>query len=405
MTGTQELPQFDVMDTTLRGARFHDAMKALRGHSLAQGPLGYVVVEREAAHFFLRSKACTFPGKKLAELFGMTDGALGEEVRRNILHIDGVDHRRLRNLVNPAFTPRAADTWRPRMREFLAQLWDGLDGAQEIEFVEAFAKPYPSLTIAAVLGAPLADAPRLHYWSNTIQRQFDGPFLMEHRDEVEASVTELYAYLRDLLAARRDDPAEDLISTLLTARHESDRLSEDELVNLVLNVLIGGVDTTQAQLSHAMRLLAEHPDQWALLRLRPELAPNVVWEALRYEPITPFTARITTEEVAYRDVTFPPDTVIMVSTWAANRDAEAYDEPDAFDISKDRGAEKPFTFGAGIHYCLGANLARAELEEALAFLRARIETLALAGEPQFDTITGIYGLDRLPLRYAASDSA
>jgi cytochrome P450 len=405
MTGTQELPQFDVMDTTLRGARFHDAMKALRGHWLAQGPLGYVVVEREAAHFFLRSKACTFPGKKLAELFGMTDGALGEEVRRNILHIDGEDHRRLRNLVNPAFTPRAADTWRPRMREFLAQLWDGLDGAQEIEFVEAFAKPYPSLTIAAVLGAPLGDAPRLHHWSNTIQRQFDGPFLMEHRDEVEASVTELYAYLRDLLAARRDDPAEDLISTLLTARHESDRLSEDELVNLVLNVLIGGVDTTQAQLSHAMRLLAEHPDQWALLRLRPELAPNVVWEALRYEPITPFTARITTEEVAYRDVTFPPDTVIMVSTWAANRDAEAYDEPDAFDISKDRGAEKPFTFGAGIHYCLGANLARAELEEALAFLSARIETLALAGEPQFDTINGIYGLDRLPLRYAASDSA
>src|SRR3954471_20991033 len=274
------------MDTTLRGARFHDAMKELRGHWLAQGPLGHVIVEREAAHFFLRSKACTFPGKKLAELFGMTDGALGEEVRRNILHIDGEDHRRLRNLANPAFTPRAADTWRPRMRAFLEELWTGLGGATQVEFVEAFAKPYPSMTIAAVLGAPVADAPRLHYWSNTIQRQFDGPFLMAHRDEVEAAVVDLYAYLRELLQARRDDPADDLISTLLTARHETDRLDDDELVNLVLNVLIGGVDTTQAQLCHALRLLAQHPEQWALLRAQPELASNAVWEALRYEPIT-----------------------------------------------------------------------------------------------------------------------
>src|SRR5215207_5923215 len=228
MAGTQELPQFDVMDTTLRGARFHDAMKALRGHWLAQGPLGYVVVEREAAHFFLRSKACTFPGKKLAELFGMTEGALGEEVRRNILHIDGDDHRRLRNLVNPAFTPRAADTWRPRMREFLAQLWDGLDGAQEIEFVEAFAKPYPSLTIAAVLGAPLADAPRLHRWSNWIQRQFDAASLMNERERIEQACVEAYDYLDGLLAARRADPGEDVISALLAAEDEGDRLSAQE---------------------------------------------------------------------------------------------------------------------------------------------------------------------------------
>lgn len=397
-----DLPAFDYADATLHGPRFHATMRALRAQGwLASTPLGYVVLEREAAQHFLRSRSAEFPGMKIAELFGIEDGPLYEEMRRNILHIGGADHARLRGLVNPSFTPRAAERWRPAMRRYLEQLLDAATSASEgrgelaCDFVSAFAKPYPSLVIATVLGAPLADAPRLHEWSNWVQRQFDPPTLMAERPRIERCVVELYDYLDALLAARRDDPGEDLITQLIAAEQEGETLSDVELVNLVLDVLIGGIDTTQSQLAHAMRLLAEHPEQWALLREDPAgRAPAAVEEALRYEPITPFTARILVEEVTYRDVVFPRETVLLVCSFTGNRDGIA---PDAFDIAAARTG-RPLTFGAGIHYCLGANLARAELQEGLRFLAERIEAIALDGEPVYEGVQGVYGLRELPLR-------
>lgn len=403
VTDLQDLPAFDYTDAELHGPRFHATMAALRGRGwLASTPLGYVVLEREAASFFLRTRSAEFPGMKIAELFAIEEGALLEEMRRNILHLNGDQHRRLRGLVNPAFTPRAVERWRPAMRCFLSELWDAVAGSgrKHCEFVGAFAKPYPSLTIATVMGAPLEDAPRLHEWSNWIQRQFDPPVLMSERPRIERAVEEFYAYAGELLERRRRTPGDDLISQLIAAESEGDRLSDVELVNLVLNVLIGGVDTTQSQLAHALRLLAGEPSQWAALRADPAgLAGAAVEEALRFEPITPFTARILVEQVEYRDVTFPKDTIVLVSSFSANRDGLA--DGERFDIS--RGAEaRPLTFGAGVHYCLGANLARAELQEALAFLAARIETLELDGEPVYEGVQGVYGLASLPLRFSVA---
>src|SRR5262245_21951410 len=251
-----DLPVLDYTDPALRGAGFHPRMAELAAQGwLAATPLGAVVLDRETSELFLRSKSTTFPGRKLAEIFGIESGPLAEELRRNILCIDGDGHRRLRNLVNPAFTPRAADRWRPAMRSYLEQLWDAVAAGGRCEFVEAFAKPYPSLVIATVMGAPLTDAPRLHHWSNWIQKQFDAEALMTERELIEAAVVEFYAYADQLLAARRDDPGEDLVSTLLAAGSEGDRLSDGECVNLVLSVLIGGGDTTQAHVAHRHLLL------------------------------------------------------------------------------------------------------------------------------------------------------
>jgi cytochrome P450 len=394
-----ELPELDFFDVGLRGERFHRTMDELsRANWLATSPVGFFVLDRESAAFFLRTKAATFPGMKIAEMFEVPEGPLLEQMRRNILHINGDDHRRLRNLVNPAFTPRAAAQWRPAMRDFLERLWAPLTDAGGCEFVEAFAKPYPSLTIATVMGAPLEDAPRLHEWSNLIQRQFDGPSLMHERDAIERACEEFYEWAAALIARRKGDPSDDLISTLIAAEQEGDRLSDVECMNLVLNVLVGGVDTTQSQLAHAVRLLAANPDQWRLLAEQPELAPAAVEEVVRYEPITPFTARLLHEEVEYRDVTFPEGTVVMVCAFTGNRDGLEGDA-DSFDITADRGDAKPLTFGAGIHYCLGANLARAELQEALAFLPARMPGLELDGEPELGSVHGIYGLDSLPIRW------
>ncbi len=407
-----QLPTLDYTDPALRGARFHETLRALRAQGwLAAGPYGYAVLDRETSELFLRTKQAIFPGMTIAQIFDVREGPLYEEMRHNILHINGPDHTRLRSLVNPAFSPRAVERHRPAMRALIEGIFAELDGGGsggggECEFVEAIAKPYPSRAIAHVMGVPAADAPRLHHWSNWIQRQFDAISMTEQRPAIEAAVAEFYEYAWELLRARKEAPGEgDLISQLIAAEEQGERLSDVECVNLVLNVLIGGVDTTQSQLAHAVRLLAEHPDQWALLAARPELAAAAVEEALRYEPITPFTARIVTEELTVRDVVFPVGTIVMVCAFTGNRD-DADGTPSAeanrFDIAADRGGARVLTFGAGVHNCLGASLARVELQEALAYLAPRMPGLELAGEPVFEGITGVYGLAELPLRWHAT---
>jgi cytochrome P450 len=405
-----ELPAFDYTDETLRGERFHAAMAKVRGQSwLAQAPFGFMVLDREAGEFFLRTRSAIFPGMKIAEIFGVTEGPLYEQMCRNILHVNGPDHSRLRSLVNPALSPRSVERYRPAMRGFLEGLLADVraaapEGAETIscEFVDAFAKPYPSQVIATVMGAPLEDAPRLHHWSNVIQKQFDAASMASERETIEQAVEEFYEYAGALVADRRSSPRDDLISMLIAAEEEGERLSDVECINLVFNILAGGVDTTQSQLAHAVRLLAENPAQWEALVADPDLAEAAVEESLRFEPITPFTARILTEEVVYRDVTFPRDTVVMVCAFTGNRDLQAGSgDPARFDIAAERGRARPLTFGAGVHYCLGANLARLELQEALVFLAEHLHGLQLDGAPEFGTVSGIYGLDRLPIRFAA----
>jgi cytochrome P450 len=391
-----DLPLFDYTAPGFAADSYHAQLA--EAHSagwLVRSPIAYIVLERESGEFFLRSRDTAFPGRQLADFFGITAGPLRDHIDANILNQSGEQHRRLRALVGPAFTPRAANRWRPAMRDFLRQLWDGIGTAQSCEFVSAVAKTYPSLAIAAVLGAPAQDAPKLHEWSNLVQRQFDIRALAEQAGQIEQAVIELTGYVSALLDRRRSEPSDDLISTLLAAEADGDRLSHTECVDLVANVLQGGVDTTQSQLAHALRLFAEHPAQWRQLGSDPGLAPRAVQEVLRFEPITPFTARICLADIEHRGVTFPAGTIIAICTERANRE-----QPDgeAFDITAERDG-RLLTFGAGVHFCLGVNLATAELEEALAFLAPRMTDLALDGEPVLGGVEGIYGIEALPLRW------
>jgi cytochrome P450 len=396
-----ELPTYDYMDPSLRGPRFHAVMDELREqHWLARvDPVGYLVLDREAVAHILRTPEATFPGRVMLEAQGVDSGALYERMKGNLLDLQGDEHRRLRKLVQPAFTPAEADRRRPRIREILAELYEAVAGARRCDFVDAFAKLLPTYVVTDVMGAPREDAPRLYEWANLIQAQFDPIKIANEMDELNRAAVEFTDYARGLLEKRRREPADDMLSQLLTTEVDGDRLTEDECVALVSAVLVGGIDTTQSELAHGMRLFAEHPDQWALLRDDPALVPPAVEEVLRYEPITPLTARITLQDVEYRDVTFPKGTLVAGAIVSANRDPEQYEAPDRFDITAARGKAKPLTFGAGPHFCLGMNLARAELEEAFAFLSQRMPAVELDGEPEYDTPLGVYGLLKLPLRW------
>jgi cytochrome P450 len=396
-----DLPTLDYMDPALRGPRFHEVMEELRRqHWLARvDPVGYMVLDREAVAHILRTSEATFPGRIMLEAQGVDSGQLYERMKGNLLDLQGEEHRRLRKLVQPAFTPAEADRRRPRIREILGELFEAVAANGRCDFVDAFAKPLPTYVVAEVMGAPRADAPRLHDWANLIQAQFDPIKLANELDVLNRAAVEFTEYARGLLEKRRAEPADDMLSRLLVTEVDGDRLTQDECVALVSAVLVGGIDTTQSELSHGMRLFAEHPDQWQLLRDDPSLVPAAVEEVLRYEPITPITARITLEDVDYRGVELPKGTLVAGAVVTANRDPDEYEAAERFDIATPRGRTKPLTFGAGPHFCLGMNLARAELEEAFAFLSHRMPGLELDGEPEYDTPLGVYGLLKLPLRW------
>ena len=391
-----ELPEFDLSDHDLVGEIYHQRLAALRQQGwLARSPIAIVVLERAAGEFFLRAGTTAFPGRQIAELFGITSGPLFDHIDANILNLSGATHRRLRSIVAGAFSPVAANQWRPVMREILEQLWVGVEPDVRDEAVAGLAKPYPALMIANILGAPPADGPRLHHWSTWVQRQLDIRALSTDRTSIEAAVVEVYDYVEALLAGPPDRST--LLGALLAAEADRERLSHVECVNLAVNVLAGAIDTTQSQLSHALNLFAEHPDQWDLLGTTPELVPAAVTEVLRIEPVTPFTARLCLEDIQYQGVAFPAGTLVAICAERANREGK---DGERFDITAQRDG-RLLTFGAGSHYCLGANLARAELEEALRFLAPRMPRLHLDGHVGFGGIEGIYGIEALPLRWSA----
>jgi len=213
-------------------------------------------------------------------------------------------------------------------------------------------------------------------------------------------MSELDEYVRRMVDQRRLEPADDLLSHMIAVEEEGDRLSTGELVMMTEAVLMAGTDTTRNQLACSVALLAEHSDQWARLAADPELAPRAVEETMRHLGAVRGTARIASEDIEYRDVLFPAGTLVVTSLATANFDPVAFPDPHRFDIGREPAAAAQMTFGSGIHYCLGASLARAELQEALVVLSQRMPDLALDGPIEWKPSTvGIWGPSRLPLRF------
>lgn len=387
-----ELPSYDhVADE----ADFHAALGELAAQSwLVRGATGYAVLDHHTGNAVLRDRRMAFPALELLELQGVTQGPIWDRNADGLMVQTGEAHARLRRQLAPAFTPRAAERLRPQLRGLVEQLWEPVADSGRCEFVSTLAEPLPSQAIALLLGVP-GDAPLLARWSVLLQEVFKfrldvmGP-------QVEHAYAGVRAYVADLLARRRLDPGEDLASVLATA---GEKISDDEAATLVSSVISGGTDTTTAQLAHGMRLFAEHPDQWQALREDLSLLDRAVEEVLRFEPITPFTARIAKQDVELRDVLVPAGTVLFVCAATANRDPAVFDEPERFDITRDRGSAAPLTFGFGAHYCVGAYLARAELVETFRHLAPRTPELRLDGEPVLGPTTGIYAVESLPLSW------
>ena len=393
-----DIPEVDYNDPTLVGERFHEHLAELvREHWLARVDIGFLVLDRQASIEFLRDRRLSFPALELLLVQGITDGPVYERTEHGLMTKSGPPHLRLRKLVAPAMSPRSIGTLRERLRADIEQRWEKVAPDGRTEFVHDFAHPIPSVLIAELLGVPGLDE-QLAQWSITLQAVFKLN-MEEDRADIERSYEEVRQWVLDLLEERRANPGEDFISTVGTIEVDGDRLTDDECVTLVSSVISGGTDTTQAQMAHGIRLFVEHPDQWAALGENPDLAMQAANEVIRYEPITPFTARIVREEVEYRDVAFPPGTLLFACAATANRDPAAFENPEVFDISIDRGRTPVLTFGFGDHFCLGAQLARMELAETYRFLAPRMRNLRLDGELEFGDIKGIYAMESVPVAF------
>ena len=339
----------------------------------------------------------------VAQLEGVTDPEfLRRSERPSILSMEGADHSRLRRLVAPAFTPKAADRLRPFMREVVEELLAPVLPTGHCDLMADVCEPYPIPIICQLLGAPNEDWKQFSLWASDLLRVFNGnlvedaPIIMRTQDELDEYVTRL-------IEDRRSRPADDLLTALIAAEEDGDRLSPSELVSMVEAVIVGGTDTTRNQLGCTVALFASHPDQWALLAEQPELAARAVEESMRYLGAIRGTARYASEDIEYRDVVFPAGTFVFPSFTGANYDPSAFADPHEFDITKPAPAAPQLTFGSGIHYCLGASLARAELQEALPILARRMPDLALDGDITWKPETfGIWGPLRLPLRFTPS---
>jgi cytochrome P450 len=404
VTSVYELDLPDVDTVGLARDEALDAIAEARSHHwLARSPLGFSLSRQEDCVSLLRDKRFHNALSLLRQMNGLEPDDSGEARRQSILSMEGEDHARLRRLVAPAFTPAAADRLRPFMREVVGGLVDAFAPAGRCEVVVDLCEPYPIPIICELLGAPKEDWRQFSAWATDIFRIFNQN-LAEDLPLIEAASAALEDYLADLIAERRVSPGDDLLSVLIAIEEEGDRLSTDELVSLAVAVLMAGTDTTRNQLACALALFAEYPEQWALLGEQPDLAPRAVEEAMRYLGAVRGTVRFAPEDLVFRDVLFPKGTLIFVSLAGANRDPGTWELPDSFDITRERKTQQ-MTFGSGIHHCMGAALARAELQESLVLLSRRLPGLATDGPVEWKpTSFGIWGPARLPLHFTASPS-
>lgn len=394
-----DLPVVDAVDADERAAQ----IVAARGrHWLARAPMGYALPRYEDCTAILRDGRWYSALAVLNQTRGIDDPRMARQ-RPSILSTEGTEHLRLRKLVGPAFTPRQAESVRPLMRQVITELVDQVADAGRCEMVADICEPYPIPIICAMVGAPREDWELFSRLATSIFRFFDAD-AADHIDEIVEAQIELDEYVGALVAERRVEPRDDILSDLIAVEEEGDRLSTEEMMSLVRALILAGTDTTRNQLAIAVAVFAQHPEQWALLAERPELAPRAVEESMRYLGAVRGTGRFASEDIEYRDVLFPAGTLVFPSFWSANRDETLFDEPMTFDITAER-SKAHLTFGSGAHFCLGASLARAELQEALLVLAERMPGLRLDGEVTWKPDgTGIWGPAHLPIAWDPPES-
>jgi cytochrome P450 len=368
-----------------------------------QHPLGFWLLTCYDDVSWLLRAGLSVEDRNLAEgpLTQLREQMRGEETPRtdglSMLDRDPPDHTRLRRLVSKAFTPRAIQALQPRIAALVDAMLDAAERQRRVDLVEALAFPLPFAVIAEMLGTPPADQGRIRELTGTLVRSLEpvnDPALVS---AIMAADTELADIAASMIAWKRDNPADDLLTSLIHAEDDGDVLNDDELISQTLLLYIAGHETTVNLIAGGALALLRHPGQLALLRSDPALAAAAVEELLRYDSPVQASRRITLEPVKIRDITIPAGALVMASLGSANRD-ERFWGTDAAELKLSRdNARQHVSFGGGPHHCLGASLARLEATIAIQRLTGRFPGLALDGDVTWNGRINLRGPAHLPV--------
>ncbi len=361
-----------------------------RDHPAYLTPLGaYAISRYDDVNYLLMSP-------QLFSSTAMPTFNINDQPVATVINSDPPDHTRLRNLVNRAFTPKIIADLEPRIREITAQLIDRVAAAGEMDLVADLATPLPVTIIAELLGVEPERGEDFKRWSDNVVLQIGAS--QEDAERMDQELEGFSEYFQDAVEERRRHPKGDVISALVRAEEQQQALTSDQVLGFIGLLLIAGNETTTNLLGNAMLALLQHPDQLRLVLEEPSLIPNVVEEALRYDAPVQFLFRVTTREVEIAGTKLPQGAAVLPLFGSANRDDRRYPNAARFDVTRD--AQGHVAFGHGIHFCLGAPLARLETRIALEALLSRLRNFALA-DPQVERIDSIFlrGPKRLRLTF------
>ena len=385
------------LDIEAPGFAMHspEAAAAREQHWYARTPYGIGVLRHEDIAKLMKDPRLIQGSVAWPAHNGVTTGPFAEWWSRILLCREGVDHARLRKLVNPAFAPRTLAPLQPAFERLAHEVIDGFAAHGGCEFMTQFAEPYATRVLTLLLSIRDEDWRTIADWAAELGLAL-GVRLRQEQPRVEAALEALFAYADRLIASRRRLLGEDFLSQLVAASEDGDRLSDQELRDMVVLLIFGGIDTTRNQLSLGIKLFLEHPAQWELLAREPALARNAVEEIMRLAPTTTWVSRQAAVDFTYRDLDFKAGTTVHLFAAVAGSDPAAYDNP-AFDITARRTPHHGF--GGGIHYCLGHAVARSDMAVAFTALSARLQDLRLVGTASWLPDSGNTGAEVLPLGF------
>jgi cytochrome P450 family 103 len=336
---------------------------------------------------------------RFAELRGVEEGALFDIFDQGMLTANDEAHRRRRSPFSRTFATRAIAALRPLIRQAAEELIDGWFAHGRVEFVDQFAAKLPALTISRLLGLPYEDVPGFTKLVYEVTKFVSLSVKPEETVQCEVAARQLRDYVCSTLNARRREPCGDFLSIFLAAADDAERLSPTEVIFQIVQLIIAATDTTRVAIAAQVALLLGHPPQWQEMLREPALIPGAVAEAMRFEPSVASISRTVAEDIDVSGVVVPAGSLMTLSTMSAMRDEDAYERPDVFDIHRSSHVKLHPIFGAGAHRCLGEALARAELEESLVALAARIPQAELEASPVLRGYTGIRRIDSMFLTW------
>ncbi len=332
------------------------------------------------------------------ERFGITSGPFFEWMAISPLNRDGADHLRWRQLMARTFTPRSVERLRPFLHDMAHTLIDGFADRGACDFMAEFADAYPSLGLCELIGVPSEDRDRFRSWANTIGYGFSPVSMAEHIAEVDDALVKLLDYTGALAAARRAEPRDDLVTRIAQAADEDGGYSDFEVRAFIAGLVFAGHETTKNQLGWMVALLAERDDLWEDVAAGTIAAADVVEEVMRVRSAATSVGRTVAEPVEIGGERLEPGTSVLLSLWSANHDETVFPRPEA--LAPGEHDAPHVGFGYGPHHCIGAALARAELQEALTALTARLECPSLGDGATWKPPVGINGPERLPIAFA-----